>query len=496
MRVSRRALFCAGGLVATIATMVGCEALLDVGSLRERAPDAGGVDSGLADATRPVDASMFPDAFVPDAPQPSDGAGSVDSSVDAEGGGRDVVVQVAAGPGVSCALTMSGRVYCWGSNQYGALGDGTASNHSQATEIAQDINGQPFTGVTEISIGGDFVCARKGDGSIWCWGAGDLGQLGDGHTSTDGGIYIVRSPKKVQVTGASVLAGAFHTCLPNGSGAFVCFGSNYGGELGHAPGSQGDTQAPYLLGTIAANGTPLNGPSIQGETQASMGWFFGCARKMDTSVWCWGSNDYKALGVLDAGSTPTPIQVHGASDQGFLTNIASVSARGLEHACAVDNSNQVWCWGGADEGQLGPGVAPTFQARSLPVNIPISVSAVAVAGYTSCAIDQSGRILCWGANDLGQLGHDPASTQSPADTPSCPITNKPCNNNPRYIDDVLKGFFAPVSAIAVGGDHGCALKTDGTVWCWGSDAVGQLGDGNGGPDAGEQFYPVQVVGLP
>jgi alpha-tubulin suppressor-like RCC1 family protein len=134
----------------------------------------------------------------------------------------------------------------------------------------------------------------------------------------------------------------------------------------------------------------------------------------------------------------------------------TISAGG-GHACLVRGGN-LWCWGRNDRGQLGDG---TRTPRALPVRIPgiSGVRAVATGDAHTCAAqgpEAGGAVLCWGANDAGQIG-DGGGTDRGLPQQVVGVTN--------------------AAALAAGKDFSCAVGNDGNVRCWGSDSVGQLGDG-------------------
>jgi alpha-tubulin suppressor-like RCC1 family protein len=130
----------------------------------------------------------------------------------------------AGGAGHTCALTTAGGVECWGRNRYGQLGDGTTTDRSSPVEVSG-----LQSGVTQIAVGGDHVCALTDTGAIWCWGHDDNGQLGDGTTAN--------SSVPVHVTGlggpaAVVSAGGDHTCALMPGGGAKCWGANGNGQAG------------------------------------------------------------------------------------------------------------------------------------------------------------------------------------------------------------------------------------------------------------------------
>jgi alpha-tubulin suppressor-like RCC1 family protein len=176
-----------------------------------------------------------------------------------------------------------------------------------------------------------------------------------------------------------------------------------------------------------------------------------CAILSDGTVHCWGTQ----LG--GASSSAVPLAVQGLSG---VTNVAV----GPTHACAV-SGGQVLCWGNNDFGELGPGAPAGSSATPVAVAGVSNVSEVTVGSHHSCALTSTPAVLCWGHDDVGQVGDGKNSGSTGVVT--VPLTAQP---------------IGPLSA---GLDHTCVGTSGGGVACWGKDANGQIGNGttNAGPVA-------------
>ena len=190
-----------------------------------------------------------------------------------------------------------------------------------------------------------------------------------------------------------------------------------------------------------------------------------CALLASGSVWCWGANDDGQAGATVA-PTLAPAKVAG------LPKIARISA-GINHTCAVDGSGDVYCWGANDQGQLGHDPSTDAKCGAIACDAtPAKIAStdafqsVSSGGNFTCAVDTVGAAYCWGDNHAGQLGIGSNNTTS-GFTPTQVITLGP------NVQSISAGMGTGLADPA--GYHTCALKTDGTVWCWGADDYNQLG---------------------
>jgi len=258
---------------------------------------------------------------------------------------------------------------------------------------------------------------------------------------------------------AQVAAGSQHTCGVSTVHTLWCWGNNGGGQLGIGSTAL-SADLPQQVTTPAAAGwasVTAAGPAVGGSVT--------CAIRTDHTLWCWGDG---ALGTGTTFSQDLPQQVTTPSAGGWAT----VSA-GTVHTCATRTDGTLWCWGNNFEGRLGIG---NTRNESLPqqVTTPAATgwAAVSAGGAHTCATRADGTLWCWGSNGNGRLGI--GSTAPSADLPQQVIT------------PAATGW----AAVAAGGTHTCATRTDSTLWCWGYNNSGQVGIGS---TASSENLPQQVT---
>ena len=362
---------------------------------------------------------------------------TVDRDLPTEVPGLSDVVQVAAGDTFACALRSDRTVRCWGANGRGQLGDGSGVQRPTPVAVAG------LGGVAEIALGEDHACARLASGAVRCWGANDVGQLGDGTTSNRlAPVSIAGVSGSVQVA-----TGRLHSCalFPNGSAQ--CWGSNGSGSIGD--GTSGNVRL-----------TPVAVSGLAGAVQLDAG-IHTCALLADGTSECWGYNIYGQVGDGTLLDRSTPTEVAGQSE------VVQVAAGG-DHACALLAVGQVRCWGDNGSGQLGDGTSGTDRSTPVAVSGLSGVVWIDAGEDHTCAVLFDRTARCWGFNGSGQLGDETSGTNR--------VT-------PVAVSNGSGATLTLVDEIALGGNHTCALRTNGLVFCWGFNFFGQLGDGLSGVGA-------------
>jgi alpha-tubulin suppressor-like RCC1 family protein len=297
----------------------------------------------------------------------------------------------------------------------------------------------PAAEAGSIVSGGSDTCMVTPDEKALCWGDNRYGQLGDGTTADSTTPVPVRHLSHVVALGA----GAWHTCAVLATGQVKCWGDNTQWQLGSALPHR---SSKPLLTTV--------GPAIQ----IAAGRTHSCAILINGDVTCWGDNRTGQTGVQrEPPAKPSlPVMVSG------VVHAIAVAA-GDEHSCAVQQDGHLLCWGGNDFGQLGHGVVDHHSFPPRPVPLAGKVLSVAAGRRHTCALLEDRTVQCWGNGSEGQLGDGLIKDSL---TPVRVMAPEP------------GGGTAPlehVAAVTAGSQHTCALLENGKVYCWGNNALGQLG---------------------
>ncbi|MEI6234210.1 MAG: hypothetical protein WCT04_14250 [Planctomycetota bacterium] len=326
------------------------------------------------------------------------------------------VTAIAAGFAHSFALKGDGSVVAWGFNGDGEFGNGNTTNSNLPVPISALAN------IASITAGGFHGLAKKNDGTVWVWGKNLNGQLGIGDF-----INRLTPVQNSSLTGVTALSANYdHSLALAADGSLLAFGENGNAQLGD--------------GTKTSSNVPIT-VSLTGVTRIAAGEFFSLAVKGDGTVYAWGNDVFGQFGNGRASIESVAVEVPG------LSNVTAI-ASGNNHNLALKNDGTVWAWGSNSNGQLGNG---TLVDSTSPVQVGSlsGVVAIACAVNHSLALKSDGTVWAWGSNSNAQLG-DGGNTDS---------------NVPKSVS-VLAG----VTAIAAGGFSGSyslALKGDGSVWLWG-----------------------------
>ena len=355
------------------------------------------------------------------------------------------VTAVSAGNAHSLAL-QNGTVWAWGDNTFGQLGNNT--NNSSTTPVQVMIDGTtPLTNIIAIAAGGTHSLALQNDGTVWVWGYNNDGQLGDGTNTNEN-----HAEKLTSISGATAIAAGFsHSLALGADGSAWVWGSNQYGQLGD--GTTTSQNIPERIGHFLAKAISAGGAS--NDT-------FVRKIQLPTIPVASGDNMFGQLGDGTTTNRALPVAVSGLS-----TSTVTALSNGILHSVALTADGSVWVWGSNASGELGG--ATTAGQSAVPLQVPglSGIIAVAAGKQHSLALKSDGTVWAWGDNSYGQLGI--GSTSVPA-TPVVQVSGLPF-----------------IIAIAVGSYHNLALDSSGSVWTWGYNGTGQLGNGS----TIQQTTPVQ-----
>lgn len=340
----------------------------------------------------------------------------------------------------TCATAVDGTVFCWGKDEYGELGGTTPADRCDDGVFFDGVpcTGQPqpvFGAPRLLALDGSLrhTCGLDAAGRAWCWGFGVGGQLGDGGRTSRASAAPVAGTVTYQAVTLSLDAG--ETCGVGLNGGLYCWGPLDGTAMGMTVGA-----SPTLM------------PATQALQSADHGALSACG-VISGAAWCWGSNWYGQLGVGSTGQdggvvgSVQPVRVQLGS-HGVSRVIVSES-----YACGLDLDGVTHCWGylpsvhGFDPPLYGP--------TPVPVNAPAFVEIVA-GGNHSCGLTSSGEAWCWGLNATGALGDGTRADRA----------------QPVRVQVAAGQAF---SRLALGGVHSCGLTSDGRLFCWGDNGLGQAG---------------------
>lgn len=324
------------------------------------------------------------------------------------------ITQVAVGAESACAIGDEGKVYCWGDNTHGKLGiDESDSDlpYSNVANVVQRSGGGDLTGIEAVSVGDDHVLARRADGQLFSWGRNQSGQLGDGSDSSQAAAVLVEFEQGQLFNNAvAISAGGAHSCAVDDGGSLWCWGDGSNGKLGN--GSDSSHDRPVQVMRTADQ-------SLASVTAISAGGQHSCAIA-DGHVYCWGNNATGQLGNgEEGGSSAWAVDSWlDPDDDGdtVLSSYISVSGGGTSdqgHSLAVDNEGRVYAWGCNCQSRLGPGHGDGNVIRPQVVSIrgvgdqpdPFPHGQSVAAGTAhSCAARADETLWCWGSNQHGRLG--------------------------------------------------------------------------------------------
>lgn len=374
----------------------------------------------------------------------------------------------------SCVV-ISASTYCWGSLYDGQRRFGVTTP-TAVTDSSGPLNGKT---INAVATGGPTSCATATDGTTACWGSNNNGTVGDGTTTNrtvptavTGGSFTGKTVSSITVgdNGACVIANA----------EFWCWGQNSAGKAGD--GTQGDKLSAVRVSTAGV----LSGKTPQRAAVSVGGVSCGVA---NGAPHCWGGYASAPRATLlgnntlvqanGAYFTTTPVAVF--QESGFLSGKTVTDMSNGTQLCVVA-SGVLYCWGTNDMGQLGINSASAGSSKPVAVLAEAgvlsgkTVTKVATGRQFGCAATSEPNVYCWGYNLDGQYGNNTRASSL-----------KPVLVTTTGSSDLVGKTPTKLTA---GKAHVCAVTTENKLYCWGYNALGQLGDGTNI----SRFTPMQVQG--
>lgn len=381
------------------------------------------------------------------------------------------VKEVSQGYSHTGAITEDGSLYMWGSNSNREIGDGTSTTRTMPVKIMDDVK--------SVSLGFDHSAAIKNNGDLYMWGGNYFGQLGDGTTSTrtrpikimahvksvrlsryvssaiteDESLYMcgkndygqvgngttshVTKPVKIldNVDNVNISCGGLYMGATTKDGCLYMWGWNRYGQIGNGTTSN-VTKPVKILDNV--------------ENASLGGWHTGAVTR-DGNIHMWGNNKWGQLGensIEDNIMQPT---------EKLLERMQSVNL-GDDHSGALDKDGSLYMWGTNNYGQLGRNTS--FRYSSVPFRVLDNVKLIKLGVSNSSAIMKDGSLYMWGKNDYGQVGNGTTTN-----------VTKPTKILDQVKDIRVHKYFG------YGSDYTAAITEDGSLYMWGSNSSGQLGDG-------------------
>ncbi len=406
--------------------------------------------------------------------------------------GLQGATSIACGRGVFCSVLATGGAACFGDDEFGQLGVGRPLQRTAPAPV------EGVRGATKLWAASRNAAALDEHHQLLGWGQSTWGAF----ETNDGFV----SRPVVMGTGVHDVGMGTRGLYARARDEEGVWGVRAGGTL----------LQDHGIGASARYAYPQTVPGLDEAEQFGVGARHSCAKMVDGTVRCWGDNSYGQLGDGSASAQKVPTAA-------LVSGEVELVASGAYHACALRKSGGVMCWGSNRNGQTGPG--PTWTCRTgknvypcvrRPRRVIGVQDAVALGAgqWHACALSKSGAIACWGANGFAQLG-DGTTRESPAPRPVRHITNavslgvgekhacavlrdggvwcwgenghdelgrasadrcgpfnEPCSTTPGPVQGLTEAV-----QVAIGLGFSCALRRDGTVWCWGNNQRGTLGDG-------------------
>ncbi len=359
-------------------------------------------------------------------------------------------VSMGAGSGFSCGLRSDGSALCWGANDLGQLGDASQTSSSTPVPVSGGLR------FRQLSVGDIHTCGIDTAGVLYCWGSNVEGQLGAGLPTGLDGFSTTPVPVTGGLSFVTINAGLRSSCGIATDGVTYCWGLNVDGQLGNG-----------VVGGHSAVPVAVQNSGALGFTAVSTGFRTSCALTSGGAAYCWGST---AFGQFGNGPPTPPFLSAIPTPAGSGLTFASLGV-GSAYACGLASNGSAQCWSTINfAGELGIGSNAASNTPGLVVGDLTFAMLDANSGNNilahTCGVTTASEAYCWGSNRKDQLGATGAST--------CTFNAVAFNCS---LSPVAVGGAIAFRSVAVGTEHTCGVALDGSGYCWGRNTSGELGDG-------------------
>ncbi len=378
-----------------------------------------------------------------------------------------IPAEISAGRDFTLIRDTDGLVWGWGSQNHGELGDGTTTTRYLLSEDSGEVRAGTLANIVAISAGDSHSTAVSGTGEAYAWGYNLYGPLGDGtQTERHSPILVTQTGSDVGETNiVEIAAGLSHTVAlatntTQGGWDVLGWGRHRYGQIGNG---QYDWRGYFDLVydiTTATNGIAA----------VSAGDYFSLVLLSNQTLAAWGDNDNGQCGTGTTPDQASPVIVSHTNSVP-LSNISSFDA-GPNYCMAISNG-VVWVWGDGSNGRLGIGSSPAYLARPTKMTNLSDVAAVSAGGHSLAIRASDGSVWSWGWGANGRLGIG-IQTNISGTNISYSYPNK---DVPIQVTNTAGAALTGFSLISAGATHSLAVS-NGTVWSWGVNSVGQLGLGH------------------
>ncbi|TXI97501.1 MAG: hypothetical protein E6Q32_11615 [Neisseriales bacterium] len=346
---------------------------------------------------------------------------------------------ISTSSGSSCRVTgsLSNNLTCWGSGSGGQMGNGQGVDALPSQVVMPD----GIASFSQVSVDTTLSCGIANTGNLYCWGAGDSGQIGNGTNDSVNVPTAVTMPVGVESFNM-VSTNTKFSCAIAHNGNLYCWGGAGSGQIGN--GANAGVNIPTSV--IIPNG-------VESFTTVSTNAEFSCAIANNGKVYCWGTGIYAQIGNGASTNVNVPTSVVMPSGVESFSALSTNS----KFTCAIANNGKIYCWGIGANGRIGNGT-------NNDVNVPTSVTmpsftAISTNANFSCAIANTGTIYCCGKGTSGQIGNGANSNV----------------NVPTAV--TMPNGVTSFTAVSTNPNFSCALANTGKVYCWGLGTDGQIGNG-------------------